>query len=202
MPRKQRDTSKKRKELIDAAVATFEEIGFEAATMDQIAIKAGAVKKTLYNHFENKEKLLEEIIGQCISNKKEMAELSYLPEQPLKSQLVKFIETRIKNFVDPDKLKSMRVLFNTHTRHKELFNSMYSGIDTYDEDILINWITEAENDNRLKIEDKELASYLFWSMIYGAFIWPQTMNNTLKSDEIDKITNEIAEIFIKRYGLK
>lgn len=202
MARKERDTSKKRKELIDAAVATFEEVGYDIATMDQIAINAGAAKKTLYNHFENKEKLLEVIINQCISIGKEVAAIHYDPERPLKSQLKELIEIRIKNFTDPEKLKSMRVLFNTHTRHKELFNRMYSGVNTYDENILIDWITEAEKDNRLMVEDKALASYLFWSMISGAIIWPQALYNKLQPDEIEHITTEIAELFLRRYEAK
>ncbi|GEM_PF-5107405 len=202
MPRKERDTSKKRKELIDAAVAIFEEVGFEAATMEQIAFRAGAVKKTLYNHFETKEKLLEVIIGKCISNKADITKLCYSPDSPLKDQLIELIKLRIKNFIDPEAVKSMRVLFNTHTRHKELFNRMYSGIDMHNENILIDWITKAEKDKRIMVADKEMVSYIFWSMIYGAFIWPHTMNNTLQPEEINKITNEIADMFLCRYEVK
>jgi len=202
MPRKERDTSKKRKQLIDAAVDIFEQVGYDVATMEQIAMKAGAAKKTLYNHFENKEKLLEVIIGQCIANKNDIAKLCYSSDRSLKSQLIELIELRIKNFIDPEAVKSMRVLFNTHTRYKELFNRMYSGVDTYDENILINWIAEAEKDNRLKVADKEMASYIFWSMIYGAFIWSHTMNNILQPEEVNKITNEIADMFLCRYEVK
>ena len=202
MQRKERDTSKKRKQLIDAAVDTFEQVGYEAATMEQIAINAGAAKKTLYNHFENKEKLLEIIVDQCISNKLEIAEINYNPNRSLKSQLTEIIEVRIKNYIEPEKLKSMRVLFNTYTRHKELFMRMYSEIDTNDENLLIDWLTNAETDNKLQVEDKKMASYLFWSMIYGAFIWPQTMNDTLSAEKIDKITNEITDMFLSRYEVK
>jgi TetR/AcrR family transcriptional regulator of autoinduction and epiphytic fitness len=202
MPRKERDTSKKRKELIDAAVATFEDVGYDAATMEQIATNAGAAKKTLYNHFETKEKLLEVIIRKCISNKDEITNLCYSSDRPLKIQLIELIELRIKNFIDPEAVKSMRVLFKTHTMHKDLFNRMYSGIDMHDENILIKWITEAEKDKRIIVADKEMASYIFWSMIYGAFIWPITMNNTLQPEEISKITHEIADMFLCRYEVK
>jgi TetR/AcrR family transcriptional regulator of autoinduction and epiphytic fitness len=199
MSRKERDTSKKRKELIDAAVSIFEEIGYETATMEQIASRAGAVKKTLYNHFETKEKLLEVIIGKCVAIKHDIANFSYDSNKILRKQLIELIELRIKNYLDPQSIRSMRVLFNTHTRHKELFKRMYSGIGLQDEEILIRWITEAEKEGRLKVVDKEIAAYIFWSMVYGAFIWPQTLDDILTSEKIAKITCEIADTFLYRY---
>lgn len=48
--------------LMDAAFTLFTEQGFEGATMDAIAKKAGASTKTLYNRFSNKSEILEAVV--------------------------------------------------------------------------------------------------------------------------------------------
>ncbi len=45
--------------LAAVAFKLFEKDGFEAVTMDQIALEAGVVRATLYNHFRVKEALLD-----------------------------------------------------------------------------------------------------------------------------------------------
>ena len=47
----------KRAAILDAAKAMFTELGFEGASMDQIAATAGVSKLTVYSHFGDKEAL-------------------------------------------------------------------------------------------------------------------------------------------------
>jgi TetR/AcrR family transcriptional regulator, mexJK operon transcriptional repressor len=48
--------------LMDAAFALFTKAGFEGATMDAIAKKAGASTKTLYSRFSSKSEILEAVV--------------------------------------------------------------------------------------------------------------------------------------------
>ncbi|WP_246027761.1 TetR/AcrR family transcriptional regulator [Paenibacillus xylaniclasticus] len=47
-----------KQKIVEAAYALFTEVGFEQATMEQIAEKADVAKGTLFNHFANKNALL------------------------------------------------------------------------------------------------------------------------------------------------
>ena len=47
-----------RQALIDAALALFEQQGFEETTTDQIAARAGVAPRTLFHHFPDKEEIL------------------------------------------------------------------------------------------------------------------------------------------------
>jgi AcrR family transcriptional regulator len=47
----------KRRDILDGAREVFAEQGYERATVDQIAARAGASKATVYNHFEDKQAL-------------------------------------------------------------------------------------------------------------------------------------------------
>tara|TARA_A100000171_G_scaffold46402_2_gene51206 strand:- start:402 stop:1007 length:606 start_codon:yes stop_codon:yes gene_type:complete len=55
-----RKSEAKRTAILQTALAVFCEVGFEAASMSQIAARVGGSKATLYNYFPSKEELLLE----------------------------------------------------------------------------------------------------------------------------------------------
>lgn len=59
---------KKTAAIIDAARMTFLARGFDAASMDQIALTAGVSKRTVYNRFRSKEELFGAAIEETCRN--------------------------------------------------------------------------------------------------------------------------------------
>jgi AcrR family transcriptional regulator len=53
-------------EIIEAALTVFAERGFEAATTDEIAARAGIAKGAIYRYFDNKEELFRAVIRAAI----------------------------------------------------------------------------------------------------------------------------------------
>jgi AcrR family transcriptional regulator len=53
-------------EIADAAMRVFAEKGFDLATLDEVAEKAGVSKGTIYLYYKNKEDLLVESVGKAI----------------------------------------------------------------------------------------------------------------------------------------
>ena len=53
-------------EILDAALALFAEKGFAATRMDEIAMRAGVTKGTIYLYFESKEQIFRALIGSSI----------------------------------------------------------------------------------------------------------------------------------------
>lgn len=60
----QRDMDK-RERIIDAAVEVFCQAGYDAASMADVAVKAGVGKGTLYLYFDSKQSLFEEAYRVC-----------------------------------------------------------------------------------------------------------------------------------------
>jgi len=54
--------SEKRTQILSLAKKKFERFGFNKTTVDEIAKDASVSKRTLYQEFENKEKILEELL--------------------------------------------------------------------------------------------------------------------------------------------
>jgi AcrR family transcriptional regulator len=52
----------KRRRLVDAAAALFSRVGFERASVDEIASSAGVGKGTVYLYFEDKERLFLDVL--------------------------------------------------------------------------------------------------------------------------------------------
>ncbi len=63
LSRKQRERLRHRQEILDTALKLFSERGFHNVSMQQIAEASEFAVGTLYNFFESKEMLFEELIG-------------------------------------------------------------------------------------------------------------------------------------------
>ncbi|HHS9578305.1 TPA: TetR/AcrR family transcriptional regulator [Raoultella planticola] len=55
-------TEERRKAIIDAASRIFQEMGYERASMNEVAKRVGGSKATLYNYFSSKEELFETVV--------------------------------------------------------------------------------------------------------------------------------------------
>lgn len=66
LPRREREKAKHRQVILNAALKTFAQKGFHAATLDDIADAAEFSKGAIYNYFSNKENLLFEIMKQSL----------------------------------------------------------------------------------------------------------------------------------------
>lgn len=53
-------------EILEAALACFAERGFAATRLDDVALRAGVTKGTLYLYFPNKEELFEAVVRQAL----------------------------------------------------------------------------------------------------------------------------------------
>ena len=67
-PPRQRRKEARPQELIDAALELFVEKGFAATRTDEVALRAGVSKGTLYLYYDSKEELLKAVIRERLSS--------------------------------------------------------------------------------------------------------------------------------------
>ena len=77
--KRRRSREQTRQRLLDAALQVFARNGFERATIDEIVREAGFSKGAFYVHFESKEDLFWEMLGQRIEARKETLRLAIEP---------------------------------------------------------------------------------------------------------------------------
>jgi TetR/AcrR family transcriptional repressor of mexJK operon len=55
-------SARKHREIVEAATVLFMKLGYEGASMEDIAAKAGVSKQTVYKHFADKKQLFADIV--------------------------------------------------------------------------------------------------------------------------------------------
>src|ERR1700753_3398387 len=93
--------SELREQILLAAKDVFLEAGFERASMDVIAARAETTKRTLYAHFENKEKLflavVELVRGLLMNRLKMPGDYAEDTHEALVQFSARFLETMVWN---------------------------------------------------------------------------------------------------------
>jgi TetR/AcrR family transcriptional regulator of autoinduction and epiphytic fitness len=198
---KERDKSKKRAIIINGAEDIFLSMGYELASMDKIAAKAGVSKRTVYNHFNSKENLFEVIVDNLLAQRQNLKTIKYDREKTLEEQLLAFAESEIFLIDSPRRLELSRFLTITFLKDREYqrktvakYPSMY--------DMLIEWLKEAENDGKIKADDLFMSARIFYSLIIGAITWPVLFTDGINKEAVKPVLDEVIAVFLARYASK
>jgi len=94
-PPRQERSRRNRRSLLDAALATFAERGYEAATLDEISHRAGVAVGDFYLHFRSKRQALLVLMDRLIG---ELAQL----EPPAQTDARRAVETLVREALRVD----------------------------------------------------------------------------------------------------
>ncbi len=121
-------SDRKHKSMVDAARTLFLKQGYEGTSMEEIAIKAGVSKQTVYKHFADKQKLFSEIVLATTSQVDRIVGLIAGPmvETPdLKKDLTLLGRQFIAELMDPSVLRLRRLVIANADRMPELGRTWY-----------------------------------------------------------------------------
>lgn len=193
-------TAKKRNAILTAALTEFEARGFRETSMDRIAKTAGVSKRTVYNHFSSKEQLFGAIAAELIERVKHVSDYPYDSQQAVDTQL-REIGAQIL-----DMLASGCFLNLARVTVGELMRSPEMGRKTHElmrkgQNGLARWLSEANDDGRLAIEDPSWASDQFLGLIKTFALWPQIIGRQPVPDETtrERILDSAVVMFIGQY---
>lgn len=97
--------------ILDSALAEFQEKGFAAARMEDIAIGAGLSKGALYLYFKSKEALFQELVQQAIVPMADRIEaMSALPEETDVTQVMQAMVAMAAQRLSDPKLAAIPIL--------------------------------------------------------------------------------------------
>ena len=196
---KERDKSKKKAIIIKGAEDIFISMGYDLASMDKIAEQASVSKRTVYNHFGNKENLFETIVDNLLAERQTLKTIIYNSNKPLKEQLIAFAESEIFLIDSPRRLELSRFLTITFLKDLEYqkktvarYPSMYN--------MLYEWMVAAKKDSKMNIDEPALAVRIFYALVIGGLTWPALFTTGFNRKAADPLLHEIIEVFLARYG--
>ena len=186
--------------IIDAAAHEFRESGFAATSMDRIAERAEVSKRTVYNHFANKDALFEAILEVLWDRAHRAAELEYDPVLSLEEQLGSLAQRKLDVLADPNYLGLARALVAEAIRSPGFLQDKWAQL-AEEEAAFPRWIQAAVDDGRLEVDDPAVAADQFMVLLKGFAFWPQVVGAAPAptADKRRTIIDSAVELFLAKY---
>jgi len=161
--------SEKRAQILTLAKKKFERFGFSKTTVDEIAKDANISKRTLYQEFENKEKILEELLMfEALSVRKAILNQINKVIDPTE-KLQTFIRLALK-YLDQNPF-IVGVLHDESGFYKPVLQDKPYIIETGIEEIFVNILKEGIDQGVFRKMDEKIVGHciflLFKSLTYG-----------------------------------
>ncbi|WP_350332952.1 TetR/AcrR family transcriptional regulator [Coralliovum pocilloporae] len=193
------ELSGKRRQIIEGAVAEFQEHGFSGVSMDRVAARANVSKRTVYNHFDSKEALFRAILDIMLEACSEAFTVSYIPGEPIQDQLVKLGWAEGQLLTSRDFMKLARMVVGETMRDPDLAAEMNRKMDHMS---MFNRFMEAAiADTALDAENAELVATQFVGLIKAQAFWPMVFSDDIISrEEMDVLIDDSVDMILSRYG--
>lgn len=192
-------TEKKRKNIIDAAVQEFQEHGFRGAKTTRIAKMAGVSSRTLYNHFDSKEALFQDISESMIKKKGAIGHVRYDPERDLKTQLEELITNYVEKLTEPETIAITRMVTAEMLIDLERSKAYVAEIAKFQSPIT-QLISEAMEAGAIRAGDAHYASRQLHSLIREFFYTPELMFG--QKPENEGVMSDCLDMFLSHYEVK
>ncbi|KUJ82197.1 TetR/AcrR family transcriptional regulator [Ruegeria profundi] len=188
-------------QIIEAAVAEFQDKGFAAASMDRISARAEVSKRTLYKYFESKENLFQSIVVELSSRFAEVVEIRYEKGRDIREQLTALAWAEGRILMMPEVIAMARMVISETLRSPALAAEAQSKLDKTA--AFIGMLRDAAEDGQLRIDDPEQAGHEFIGLIKARAFWPLLFTGAVLSEaEMAETIESSVEMMISRYGVQ
>jgi AcrR family transcriptional regulator len=164
------DTSKRR-QILDGARKVFMDMGFDGASMGEIARSAGVSKGTLYVYFDDKNRLFEAIVEETALEQGEMA-FDSGPAGDVTTTLREFGAAYIAMILRPDGGSAIRTVMAIAERMPDVGRRYYERVLQKTINRLAGHLGALERAGELTIDDRELAASQFLLMCQASLFLP------------------------------
>lgn len=190
----------RRNTIMGVALEVFRELGFEAASMSQIAARVGGSKATLYNYFSSKEELL--LQAMLHSAEKHVSDMLQILQTSgaLSTQLQRFVVSLLKVINSEEVVQDLRVAISvgkTSSVGRQFFEL---GSHRAWQEISLILSKEIAKKN-LRDEDPDAMAALLRSMCEADLMRALMGAGVAMTDqEADRKAEHIVDIFLRVYG--
>lgn len=171
----------KKDDIVNAARSLFTDYGYKKVSMEEIAIKAGVTKKTIYNYFHDKEELFEYFIKEELEKMTEVFEENLKEKESFSERITKGLKEILIFRKNSDFIRTIMKDINGNTNF----------ISQYDEAV-INYLEEKINiaisKKEIKKCDSHLAAFIIYKVCFSIFF-----EYDEKLDE-DRVVKEVTAI--------
>ena len=124
-----RSQTRRREDIVNAALEIFDRDGFEAAKMADIAAQADVAKGTLYLYFDTKADLLEGVIvSKILPALAKMEDAAQTNSGSAKERLAQQIRIAGRRMASPEMATLLRLMISGHQHHMDVAKFYYDNV--------------------------------------------------------------------------
>jgi AcrR family transcriptional regulator len=197
------EDSAKRRQILDGARRVFMDLGFDGASMGEIARAAGVSKGTLYVYFADKNRLFEAIVQQ---ETLEQAKLSFNfdPERDVPTTLRDFGQNYIQLICRPGGGSAIRTVMAIAERMPDVGRRYYENVLEKTINSLARYLQTHAAANDVAIKDCQLAASQFMMMCQASLFLPFIFQAAPppSPERIAQVVESATQMFLAAYGTK
>ena len=207
-PEPERGTDRRHREIREAAIGIFLASGYDGATMEDIAVRAGVSKQTVYKHFTDKQNLFADIVLSTTDDMDALVSLiadrlSHTTE-PAKD-LEHLAETFLNALMKPRVLRLRRLVISSADRFPEIATAWYEkGFERALGALATSFQVLADR-QLLAVDDPSMAAEHFVGMLF----WIPVNKAMFTGDDDYAATHDLAPVarsaaraFMNAYGVR
>jgi AcrR family transcriptional regulator len=197
------EDSSKRRQILDGARKVFMNLGFDGASMGEIARSAGVSKGTLYVYFADKCRLFEAIVEQEALEKGEVA-FNLSPERDATTTLSEFGEAYITMLCRPGGGSAIRTVMAIAERMPDVGRRYYASVLEKLIDRLAAYLEARVKANELAIDDCQHAASQFMLMCQASLFLPFVFQAAPppSRERITEVVKSAMRVFRAAYQVK
>jgi AcrR family transcriptional regulator len=194
------DDSAKRRQIVNGARAVFLELGFDGASMGEIARAAGVSKGTLYVYFADKNALFAEIVEQE-GIAQGMMSFDFTLERDVETTLKDFGRAYIELLCRPRGGSAIRTVMAIAERMPELGRRYYERVIANTIKRLATYLDAHVKSGDLAIDDCELAASQFMLMCQASLFLPFILQaaEAPSAKRIAEVVDSASRMFLAAY---
>jgi AcrR family transcriptional regulator len=195
--------SSKRRQIIDGARKVFLDLGFDGASMGEIARAAGVSKGTLYVYFADKNRLFEAIVEEESLEQGKVA-FNFDPERDVTTTLMDFGQTYIQVLCRPGGGSAIRTVMAIAERMPDVGRRFYTNVISVTTARLADYLKARAQLDDLEIDDFELASMQFTQMCQASLFLPFIFQlaPAPSAEHIEQVIASATRMFLAAYQRK
>jgi AcrR family transcriptional regulator len=187
----------KRRQIMDGARSVFLEQGFDAASMGEIARRAGVSKGTLYVYFKSKEDLFEAIFEEESRGQVERIFSLDPNDHNVESVLSMLGRAHVAYLCQPERISPLRTIMSIVVRMPELGRRFYEAGPGTGIDKVRAYLDAQVAAGILRIEDTEVAAAQLLDSFQSTAFKPMMFYNAAPPN--DERVNHMVKIAVRTF---
>jgi len=197
------EDSSKRRQILDGAHKVFMELGFDGASMGEIARAAGVSKGTLYVYFADKSRLFEAIVeAECLEHGRVTFDFDF--DRDATTTLREFGQAFILMLCRPGGGSATRTVMAIAERMPDVGRRFYENVIAYSIERLGGYLEARTRAGELSIDNFALAATQFMELCKASLFLPFIFQAAPapSTERIAEVVESATRMFLAAYGVK